>query len=121
MTATVRGATPHAREVRRTFLADRIVTTYVLRGPRSAIARIRLPVWSRAQPRAAPGRHAPRAAARSRSASASPPAATARSCAPAAALGTHWSVIRHPPRSSPGTRGVLEVRLRLAHSARPCA
>ena len=37
-------------------------------------------------------------------------------------LGTHWSVIRHPPRSSPGTRGVLEVRLRLAHKrARPSA
>jgi hypothetical protein len=30
-------------------------------------------------------------------------------------VSTKWRVIRRPPRSSPGTRGVLEVRLRLAH------
>ena len=47
MTATVHGRRRTSVKVRRTFLADRIVTTYVLRGPRTAIAHIRFPVWDR--------------------------------------------------------------------------
>ena len=114
MTATVRGARHTRVKVRRTFLAGRIVTTYVLHGPRSSFARIRFPVWSRIShaPRpvvTSPGRG--RLAIRVRQ-----PAGGYRvSVRSRSRLGTRWSVIRHPPRSSPGTRGVLEVRLRLAH------
>ncbi len=114
MTATVRGARHTRVQVRRTFLADRIVTTYVLHGPRSAIARLRLPVWARISHAPRPVVTSPRRgtlAIRVRQ-----PAGGYRAIVRSRSrLGTHWSVIRHPPRSSPGTRGVLEVRLRLAH------
>lgn len=114
MTATTRGLRRTSVRLKRTFLPDRIVTTYSLRGPRSAYARIRLPVWSRLQ-RARrpvvtkPGRR--RLSVRVRQ-----PAGGYRAIVSSrSVLKTHWRVIRHPPRSSPGTRGVLEVRLRLAH------
>ncbi len=114
MTATVNGARKTRVWLRRTFLADRIVTTYVLHGPRSSVARIRLPVWSRLRHARRPivkssGRG--RLAIRVRQ-SAGWYRVVIRS---RSRLGTHWTVIRHPPRSSPGTRGVLQVRLRLAH------
>ncbi len=114
MTARVHGARRTSVQLRRTFLADRIVTTYVLRGPRSAIARIRFPVWSRLSRARRPVVTSPRRgtlALRVRQ-----PAGGYRVIVRSRSrLGTHWRVIRHPPRSSPGTRGVLEVRLRLAH------
>jgi hypothetical protein len=114
MTATVNGSRKTRVWLRRTFLADRIVTTYVLHGPRSAIARIRFPVWARL-------RHArrPRVTSQGRGRLAvrvGQPAGWYRAVVQSRSrLGTHWTVIRRPPRSSPGTRGVLEVRLRLAH------
>ena len=114
MRATVRGRRRTSVRVRRTFLADRIVTTYVLRGPRTAVARIRLPVWDRLTraPRPVvtkPGRGS--LAVRVRQ-----PAGSYRAIVRTRSrLTTRWRVIRRPPRSSPGTRGVLEVRLRLAH------
>lgn len=114
MTATVLGARGTRARIRRTFLADRIVTTYVLRGPRSAIAHIRLPVWARLSHAPRPvvtGTGRGRLAIRVRQ-----PAGGYRALVRSRSrLSTHWLTVRHPPRSSPGTRGVLDVRLRLAH------
>ena len=114
MTAAARGRRNVSVRVRRTFLPGRIVATYVIRGPRSATARLRLPVWSRLRRAPRPVVRVPRAgvlAIRIRQ-----PAGGYRAVVRSRSrLRTRWRVIHHPPRSSPGTRGVLEVRLRLAH------
>jgi hypothetical protein len=114
MTASVRGRRHTSVRVRRTFLADRIVTTYVLHGPRTAIARIRFPVWDRLT--RAPRPRVTGAGSRGLSVRVRQPAGGYRAFVRTRSrLTTKWRVIHRPPRSSPGTRGVLEVRLRLAH------
>jgi hypothetical protein len=114
MTATALGRRRTAVHVRRTFLADRIVTTYRLRGPRTAYARLRFPVWSRLERPRRPRVVRP---ARGRlNVTVRQPAGGYRVLVSSRSrLKTRWVRIRRPPRSSPGTRGVLEVRLRLAH------
>lgn len=114
MIARARGARGTQVWVRRTFLADRIVATYVLRGPRSARARIRLPVWSRLRRPWRPKVHSPRRGGLA--IHVRQPAGGYRvSVRSRSRLRTSWSVLGKPPRSSPGTRGVLNIRLRLAH------
>lgn len=110
--AAVRGRRGTRVVIARRFLADRIVTRYAVRGPRYARARLRLPVWS--------GRQAPRAPLVRRRRDGSllvtvrQPEGAYRAIVRAPRARVRWRRMR-PVRSSPGTRGILEVSVPVVH------
>jgi hypothetical protein len=104
--AVVRGRRATRVIVRRRFRADRIETQYLVRGPRFARARLRLPVWSgRRAAKPALVRRRPDGAL---SVSVRQPEGRYRAIVRARGARVRWRPMR-PVRSSPGTRGILEV------------
>jgi hypothetical protein len=104
--ATVRGRRGTRVTITRRFRRERIETRYLVRGPRFARARLRLPVWSGRRPGAAPLVSRRRDGAlviRVRQ-----PEGRYRAVVFARRATVRWRRMR-PVRSSPGTQGILEV------------
>ena len=109
--AVVRGRQRTRVIIERQFRTDRIETRYLVRGPRLSTARLRLPVWS--------GQHTPLPPLAQRTRDGAilitvrQPSGRYRALVRAKGAKVRWRPL-HRVRSTPGTRGILEVSVPLA-------